>query len=203
MIAPPRMRLSPCTRTRRRLVSGSLKMLQYLQEQCQKILRPLTTAIAHCHHPDRLEAFSNSICEKLESGDTQARKAYLGSVISHMKVGDDKVRIVGDKATLAAVVAGRQVQSDNVRGFVRKWHTICGRNRGLYHSTDRPKATRALREMSKLHRKRLSAGTEPTRHRHTEDQKLASSRLEVAREHYRCGVEGTSWRQVLGSRLGA
>jgi hypothetical protein len=75
MIAPPRMRLSPCTRTRRRLVSGSLKMLQYLQEQCQKILRPLTTAIAHCHHPDRLEAFSNSICEKLESGDTQARKA--------------------------------------------------------------------------------------------------------------------------------
>jgi site-specific DNA recombinase len=71
--------------------------------------------------PDRLEAFSALIRGKLESGDTQARKAYLRSVISYIEVDDHKIRIVGDKATLAAVVAGRQAQSDNVRGFVRKW----------------------------------------------------------------------------------
>ena len=71
--------------------------------------------------PDRLEAFSALVRGKLESGDTQARKAYLRSVISHIEVDDDKIRIVGDKAILAAAIAGRQAPSDNVRSFVRKW----------------------------------------------------------------------------------
>jgi hypothetical protein len=59
--------------------------------------------------------------EKLDTGDTQTRKAYLKSVISQIEVDDDKVRIIGDKATLAAVIAGRQNQTAQVRGFVRKW----------------------------------------------------------------------------------
>ena len=58
---------------------------------------------------------------KLDTGDTQARKAYLRSVISRIEVDDQKVRIIGDKATLADVIAGRQTQAGNVRGFVRKW----------------------------------------------------------------------------------
>jgi site-specific DNA recombinase len=71
--------------------------------------------------PDRLNAFSSLMCEKLDTGDTQARKSYLRSVISHVEVDDDKIRIIGDKAVLAAVVAGRQAQTTNVRGFVRNW----------------------------------------------------------------------------------
>jgi hypothetical protein len=72
---------------------------------------------------DRLEAFSRLVREKLDNGDTQARKAYLQSVISEIEVDDNKVRIIGDKAALAAAVAGRQTQATNVRGFVRKWRT--------------------------------------------------------------------------------
>ena len=71
--------------------------------------------------PDRFEAFSALVRGKLKSGDTQARRTYLRSVISHIEVDDDKIRIVGDKAILAAAIAGRQAPSDNVRGFVRKW----------------------------------------------------------------------------------
>ena len=71
--------------------------------------------------PDRLAAFSQLMREKLDTGDTQARKAYLQSVISEIEVDDDKVRIIGDKATLAAVIAGRQTGEGRVRGFVRKW----------------------------------------------------------------------------------
>jgi site-specific DNA recombinase len=71
--------------------------------------------------PDRLAAFSQLMREKLDTGDTQARKAYLQSVISQIEVDDDKVRIIGDKATLAAVIAGRQTGEGRVRGFVRKW----------------------------------------------------------------------------------
>ena len=70
---------------------------------------------------DRLEGFSKLMHEKLDTGDTQARKAYLQSVISQIEVDDDKVRIIGDKPTLAAVIAGRQNQTAQVRGFVRKW----------------------------------------------------------------------------------
>jgi len=71
--------------------------------------------------PARLEAFSRLVNEKLDSADVQARKAYLRSVISYVEVDDDRVRIVGEKATLAAVIAGQETQSSKVRGFVRKW----------------------------------------------------------------------------------
>jgi site-specific DNA recombinase len=71
--------------------------------------------------PERIEAFSTLMREKLDAGDTQARKAYLRSVISLVEVDDGKVRIIGDKATLATVIAGRQAGLGNVRGFVRKW----------------------------------------------------------------------------------
>jgi hypothetical protein len=70
---------------------------------------------------DRLKAFSQPVREKFDTaGDTQARKAFLQSVISKIEVDDDKIRIIGDKATLAAVIADRQTGEDRVRGFVRK-----------------------------------------------------------------------------------
>jgi hypothetical protein len=71
--------------------------------------------------PDRLAAFSQLMREKIDTGDTQARKAYLQSVISQIEVDDHKIRIIGDKATLAAVIAGRQTGEGQVRGFVRNW----------------------------------------------------------------------------------
>ena len=71
--------------------------------------------------PDRLASFSRLMRENLDNGDTQARKAFLQSVISQIEVDDHKVRIIGDKATLATVIAGRQTGQGQVRGFVRKW----------------------------------------------------------------------------------
>ena len=52
-----------------------------------------------------------------DTGDTQARKTCLRSVISRIEVDDQKIRIFGDRATLADVVAGRQSQAGNIRGF--------------------------------------------------------------------------------------
>ena len=56
-----------------------------------------------------------------DTGDIQAKKAYLRSVIAQIEVGDDKVRIIGDKTSLAAVIAGNPPETVHVRGFVRKW----------------------------------------------------------------------------------
>jgi site-specific DNA recombinase len=71
--------------------------------------------------PERIEAFAKLMREKLDSGDTQARKTYLRAVIAKIEVDDQKVRIIGEKAALADVIAGRHTQAGNVRGFVRKW----------------------------------------------------------------------------------
>jgi len=71
--------------------------------------------------PEKLNAFAALMRTKLDTGDTQARKAYLRAVISRIEVDDQKVRIIGDKSTLADMIAGRQTQAGNVRGFVRNW----------------------------------------------------------------------------------
>ena len=71
--------------------------------------------------PERIQAFTKLMHDKLENGDVQARKAYLRAVISEIRVDDDKVSIIGDKATLSAVIAGQNGTNANVSGFVRKW----------------------------------------------------------------------------------
>ena len=71
--------------------------------------------------PEKIEAFSALMREKLDCGDTQARKAYLRAVISCIEVDDNKVTIIGEKAALADVIAGRQPSGRNVSGFIRKW----------------------------------------------------------------------------------
>ncbi len=71
--------------------------------------------------PERIEAFSKLMREKLDEGDIQARKAYLRSVVSRIEVDDQCVRLIGEKADLADVIAGRQTGAGNVRGFVRSW----------------------------------------------------------------------------------
>ncbi len=59
----------------------------------------------------------------IATGDVQARKAYLRTVIDRIEVDDHAVRIIGDKASLAAVIAGQANGAKHVRGFVRKWRT--------------------------------------------------------------------------------
>ena len=81
--------------------------------------------------PERIEAFTRLMREKLDTGDTQARKAYLRSVISRIEVDDQKVSIIGEKANLGDVIAGSQAQAGNVRGFVRKWRDLGESNPSL------------------------------------------------------------------------
>ena len=60
---------------------------------------------------------------KLETGDTQARKAQLRQVISHSEVDDQKIFIIGNKANLGGLITDQSSQQANVRGFVSKWRT--------------------------------------------------------------------------------
>ena len=82
--------------------------------------------------PERIEAFSKLMNEKLETGDVQARKAYLRSVISVIEVDDGSVRILGEKTQLAAALSGQNGRTGKVRGFVRKW---CGQEDSNLHGS--------------------------------------------------------------------
>ena len=68
--------------------------------------------------PGRIAAFTDLMREKLDTGDIQARKAYLRAVISCIEVGDARIRIIGDKTDLAEAVVD---PSARVRGSVHKW----------------------------------------------------------------------------------
>ncbi len=59
--------------------------------------------------------------EKLDTGDTNARKGYIRSIVDAVEVDDQAIRIVGSMDVLQAVIAGKQTANGNVRGFVRKW----------------------------------------------------------------------------------
>ncbi len=71
--------------------------------------------------PERIDAFALILRDKLGTADIQARKAYLRAVIQEIRVDDHKIQIIGDKASLAAVIAGQHTSAGKVSGFVRKW----------------------------------------------------------------------------------
>ncbi len=69
----------------------------------------------------KIDAFARLMNEKLDTGDTNARKTYIRSIIDTIEVDDNAIRIIGSKDVLQAVIAGKQTANGNVRGFVRKW----------------------------------------------------------------------------------
>ncbi|MBV8408189.1 MAG: recombinase zinc beta ribbon domain-containing protein, partial [Alphaproteobacteria bacterium] len=71
--------------------------------------------------PALLDRFSQLVREKLETGDIQARKAYLQTVLDQVEVGDDRIRVLADKAALAAAAMASGQGAPKVRGFERKW----------------------------------------------------------------------------------
>lgn len=47
--------------------------------------------------------------------------AHCVSVVSETQVDDHKVQVIGDKASLAAAIAGQQTSGGKVSGLSRKW----------------------------------------------------------------------------------
>ena len=73
--------------------------------------------------PERLAAFSTLMRDKLDTGDIHARKAYLRAVISRIEVGDENIRIIGEKTSLEKAVGTTLTGKIPVSSLVRKWCT--------------------------------------------------------------------------------
>ena len=80
----------------------------------------------------KIDAFARLMTERLENGDTNARKGYIRSIVDAIEVDDKAVRIVGNKDVLQAVIAGKQTANGNVRGFVRNWRAIQNKTADSY-----------------------------------------------------------------------
>ena len=70
---------------------------------------------------ERIPRFGLLMRERMDTGDVGAKRASIASVVSSIKVHDDRVRVVGQKDTLRRAVAGDPEPGENVLGFVRKW----------------------------------------------------------------------------------
>ncbi len=73
--------------------------------------------------PAAIERFGRLMRENITTGETPFRKIYIRSVVERIEVGDEVIRIVGDKATLEEAIAGRATVSGGVRRRVPKWRT--------------------------------------------------------------------------------
>jgi site-specific DNA recombinase len=69
--------------------------------------------------PAKIDTFARLMTEKLNNGDTNARKGHIRTIVDAIEV-DDKANS-GNKNVLQEVIAGKQNANGNVRGFVRKW----------------------------------------------------------------------------------
>ena len=71
--------------------------------------------------PQRVSTFTELMRDKLQNGDVRARKDWLGAILERIEVGDDTVKLIGNKQVLAAAVTSQNTAPAHVRGFVRKW----------------------------------------------------------------------------------
>jgi hypothetical protein len=71
----------------------------------------------------KIDAFARLMTEKLDTGDTNARKSYIRSIVDAIEVDDKAIRIIGSRDVLQAIIAGKHTANGNVRGFVRNWRT--------------------------------------------------------------------------------
>jgi len=97
-----------------------------LKSERERAKTALDRARAQCDtvtniDPAKIDTFARLMNEKLDSGDTNARKAYIRSIVDAIEVDDTAIRIIGSRDVLQAVVGGKQNANGNVRGFVRKW----------------------------------------------------------------------------------
>jgi site-specific DNA recombinase len=72
---------------------------------------------------NKITAFSQLIRERLTTGETPFRKAYLGAIIDRVEVDDHQIRILGRKDVLEQAVLTNGGPIPGVRSFVRRWRT--------------------------------------------------------------------------------
>jgi site-specific DNA recombinase len=94
-----------------------------LKSQRERAKAALDRARALCGtataiNAERIAAFARLMTDRLGTGETNARRGYIRSIIDVVEVDDEAIRIIGSQDILQAAIAGKQTENGNVRGFV-------------------------------------------------------------------------------------
>ena len=82
--------------------------------------------------PERIAAFGVLLRDRLDTADIETRKTCLGAVLSELRVGYDRIDIIGDRVSLAAVIAGQLAADGTLSAFARKWRALQNEDAVLY-----------------------------------------------------------------------
>ncbi|CAA6606124.1 Resolvase domain [Rhodospirillaceae bacterium LM-1] len=85
-------------------------------------IRPQALAMGEIP-PQAVERFGRLMRENISNGSIEFRRAYLRGLLDRIEVGEDRIRLIGQKATLEQLIAGKETGRAGVRSFVRKWRT--------------------------------------------------------------------------------
>ena len=67
--------------------------------------------------------FGELMRQRIQEGDTPARKAWLSSIVDRIEVDEEKIRLFGRKDVLEQCVMAGAAGGPGVRTFVPKWRT--------------------------------------------------------------------------------
>ena len=73
--------------------------------------------------PEKVEAFSRTLKEKLRHADPVLRRNYLRSVVGRVIVGEKRVVVVGSTHSLHRSIAEGTFSANGVRRFIQEWRT--------------------------------------------------------------------------------
>ncbi len=74
--------------------------------------------------PALVERFGRLMRESITTGDIPFRKTYIRSVVDRVEIGDNVIRIMGDKTRLEKAVTGKPDTTPSVRSFARDWRDL-------------------------------------------------------------------------------
>lgn len=106
---------------------NELKTEQAQAEAALERVRPQSLAAGEIP-PEGIERFGRVMRDNISNGSIEFRRAYLRSLLDAVEVGEGKVRLIGQKATLEQLIAGKQTGQPGVRSFVRKWRALVDSN---------------------------------------------------------------------------
>ena len=73
---------------------------------------------------DQVERFGAFMRERISTGDTTFRKAYLRSIVDAIEVDDKVTRTHGSKASLDRPSLPENKSASVFRSFIRKWRSL-------------------------------------------------------------------------------
>ena len=73
---------------------------------------------------DAVAKFGELMRQRIQEGDTPARKAWLSSIVDRIEVDEGTIRLFGRKDVLEQCVMAGAVGGPGVRTFVPKWRSL-------------------------------------------------------------------------------